>query len=216
MRRESRDPYGYKKLLAYRKAGELQQACAEVTRVFVEGVKREEREKGEEWGGKGLKTILALADQMDRSARSVKQNIVEGWKRNSTKEYHQFLGFSLGANAELEEDCNDIIKGIYKGIEREKEDWDLERVEKLPFYPLDPRLPPLIQLKLRCKELNFLLRQLQDSLEQKMREPAGRVFASAWGSAEERGAEREYGKLLAGHGMARLPDGRVVKREEGV
>ena len=93
---------------------------------------------------------------------------VEGWKRNSTKEYHQFLGFSLGANAELEEDCNDIIKGVYKGIEREKGDWEIERVEKLPFYPLDTRLPLLIQLKLRCKELNMLLDKLQKSLVDKM------------------------------------------------
>ena len=65
------------------------------------------------------KTLIALADQMNRSARSVKQNIVEGWKRNSTKEYYEFLGFSIGANAELEEDCMDIWKGIYpelKGI----------------------------------------------------------------------------------------------------
>ena len=65
------------------------------------------------------KTLIALADQMNRSARSVKQNIVEGWKRNSTKEYYEFLGFSIGANAELEEDCMDVWKGVYpelKGI----------------------------------------------------------------------------------------------------
>ena len=100
--KQSSSPYGYKSLLVYKKAEELQQACAELTRHFPPFSH-----------SSSSKTLSALADQMDRSARSVKQNIVEGWKRNSTKEYHQFLGFSLGANAELEEDCNDIIKGVY-------------------------------------------------------------------------------------------------------
>ena len=108
---------------------------------------------------------------MDRSARSVKQNIVEGWKRNGTREYYDFLGFSLGANAELEEDCDDIVKGRYemggKGIMGER-GWDIVRVEKLLFYPLNSHLPLLIQLKLRCKELNMLLQRLQKSLEGKM------------------------------------------------
>ena len=162
-------PSGYKNLLVYKKAEELQSACAAFTSEMLKRVKKEKGGKRErEEGEKGWRTIAALQDQMDRSARSVKQNVVEGWKRNSTKEYHQFLGFSLGANAELEEDCNDIIKGIYKGIEREKGDWEIERVEKLPFYPLDTHLPLLIQLKLRCKELNMLLDKLQRSLVDKM------------------------------------------------
>ncbi len=155
--KQSTNPYGYRELLVYKKAEEMQQACASLTALFPISPPSPH-----------FKTLSSLADQMDRSARSVKQNIVEGWKRNSTKEYHQFLGFSLGANAELEEDCNDIIKGVYKGIEREKGDWEIERVEKLPFYPLDTRLPLLIQLKLRCKELNMLLDKLQKSLVDKM------------------------------------------------
>lgn len=150
--RVSHDTYGYKKLLVYRKAEEIQDACAKYTATFP-------REK----------TLIALADQMDRSARSVKQNIVEGWKRNSTREYYDFLGFSMGANAELEEDCDDILRGIYKGIKGgEWEKWDLAHVEKLPFYPLDSHLPLLIQLKLRCKEINMLFGKLQNSLEGKM------------------------------------------------
>src|SRR3989338_8836651 len=159
MKRESNSPYGYKNLLVYQKAEELQRACAAFTAHFPH-----------------LKTLYSLSDQMDRSARSVKQNIVEGWKRNSTKEYHQFLGFSLGANAELEEDCNDIIKGVYaemalRGIEEKGERGEkgkMGEIERLPFYPLDTRLPPVVQLKLRCKELNMLLGKLQKSLVDKM------------------------------------------------
>jgi len=59
--RQSADPYGYKKLLVYTKAEELQRECARLTAQFPKE-----------------KTLIALADQMDRSARSVKQNIVEG------------------------------------------------------------------------------------------------------------------------------------------
>jgi four helix bundle protein len=105
------DPYGYKKLLAYKKAEELQMACSHLTRLFPFS-----------------KTLSSLADQMDRSARSGKQNIVEGWKRNTTKEYYDFLGFSIGAVAELEEDCDDIIRGAYpelvgiRGVMGEKGD----------------------------------------------------------------------------------------------
>lgn len=200
--KQSSSPYGYKNLLVYKKAEELQRECARLTSRFPHS-----------------KTLYSLADQMDRSARSVKQNIVEGWKRNSTKEYHQFLGFSLGANAELEEDCNDIVKGVYKGLKGVKGvewgEWEIERVEKLPFYPLDPHLPPLVQLKLRCKELNMLIGKLQKSLDQKMREPAAQIFASAWGESGGKSGDRFLEEMMEKGGYVRLRDGRVVKREEG-
>src|SRR3989338_923157 len=154
----SNSQYGYKELLVYKKAEELQKACAHFTSQMMQ---RAKREKGDR---KGWKTVSALQDQMDRSARSVKQNIVEGWKRNSTQEYHQFLGFSMGANAELEEDCDDIIKGRYemggrgiRGLEGEK--WEgkgemggrgnpspltLDDVERPAFFFLDSHFPPFI------------------------------------------------------------------------
>jgi hypothetical protein len=112
---------------------------------------------------------------MDRSARSVKQNIVEGWLRNSTKEYLSFLGFSAGALAELLEDVDDVVKGRYerlkgiKGVMGSKAgDYSMDDIEALPFHPLPPSLPLIIQFKLQCKELSYLLYRLQQSLEQKM------------------------------------------------
>ena len=75
----NKDPYGFQKLLAFQKAEQVQICCGQMTRLFPK-----------------TKTLLSLADQMDRSARSGKQNIVEGWKRNTTKEYYDFLGFSIG------------------------------------------------------------------------------------------------------------------------
>jgi four helix bundle protein len=206
-----RNPYGYRNLLAYTKADELQSFCMLLTSNFPYS-----------------KTLVSLADQMNRSARSTKQNIVEGWKRNSTKEYYEFLGFSIGSNTELEEDATDIWKGHYpdlvdakgvmgekgikggeekrvmaergvkadegkgtiqeKGIRGREETQGVNGIgkplspfnplnpiaslyppiETIPFYPLDPMLPPAVQLKLRAKELNFLLDALQKSLVEKM------------------------------------------------
>lgn len=170
MLKEARKIYGYKDLLVYKKAEELQKECSLLTSHFPHSSH-----------SIPLKTLYALSDQMNRSARSVKQNIVEGWKRNSTKEYYEFLGFSIGACAELEEDCDDIWKGFYpelmgkKGIMGEKgTPSSLSTplipldIEKIPFYPLNKSLPLVVQLKLRCKELNFLLEKLQKSLVLKM------------------------------------------------
>lgn len=155
MIKQARDSYGYKKLLVYKKADELQMETSRLTSLFPHS-----------------RTLFSLSDQMIRSVRSTKQNIVEGWKRNSTSEYYTFLGYSIASNAELEEDCNDIISGKYpqlidrKGIMGKK--GEMGEIEKLRFYPLDAHLPPIVQLKLRCKEVNFLLDRLQQSLVSKM------------------------------------------------
>lgn len=186
--RVTADPYGYRKLLVYEKAEILQKACAEFTSRFPRLPPY---------------TLSALADQMDRSARSVKQNIVEGWKRNSTKEYYDFLGFSLGANAELEEGCNDIIKGMYRGLKGEE--MGIEKVEKLPFFPRSPLLSPLVQLKLQCKEMNFLLQRLQRSLENKQMERKKSI-------APDSRETRWLADQIEAAGMTRLPDGRIVPK----
>ena len=271
MLKQSQSPYGYKNLLVFKKAEELQMSCTGLTSVFPK-----------------TKTLIALADQMDRSARSVKQNIVEGWKRNSTKEYYEFLGFSIGANAELEEDCMDICKGIYpelKGIKgvmgavSEKgamgergahsslpisslsalashasnsltpsplthstpssplsrsahsisisssassshstpsAPFSLSDIEKLPFYPLNPSLPPIIQLKLCCKEINFLLAKLQKSLEEKMTAEHTLSAADRFKKSQtHQNKDKEwYEKTLADQGFARLENGRIIKKEQ--
>lgn len=204
MIKPSRKPYGYRELLVYKKAEVLQKSCSELTHHFPK-----------------MKTLVALADQMDRSARSVKQNIVEGWKRNSSKEYYDFLGFSMGANAELEEDCDDIWKGMYpelleiKGVMGERGGRGFN-IEALPFYPLDTRLPAVIQLKLRCKELNFLFDRLQKSLLAKMNEERTLPARERLHLQEERRRQEESfeTKLLREQGFIKLENGRVVSAEE--
>lgn len=210
--KQSKNPYGYRNLLVYKKAETLQGVCVELTQKFPK-----------------IKTLIALADQMDRSARSVKQNIVEGWKRNSTREYYEFLGYSIAANAELEEDCNDIWKGFYpdimelKGVMGEMGEMgamgergaEMGDIEKIPFYPLDAHLPPILQLKLRTKELNFLLDRLQQSLADKMEKertlPSGDLLRKA--GEQENDHKRWYAEFLSDHGLKRLENGRIVKLE---
>lgn len=207
MIKQTLDSYGYKKLLVYKKADELQSETSRLTTLFCPSRYMPH-----------LKTLFSLSDQMVRSARSTKQNIVEGWKRNSTSEYYTFLGYSIASNAELEEDCNDIISGKYpqlmgiKGIMGER--GEMGEVEKLPFYPLDTRLPPIVQLKLRCKEVNFLLDRLQQSLLKKMEEDKTLSVGDrvARGRAQEHGVDKWYEQFLAEQGFVQLDNGRVVKK----
>lgn len=217
MLKQSKTPYGYRYLLVYRKSEELQAACSQLTNFFPQ-----------------TKTAVALADQMNRSARSTKQNITEGWKRNMTREYYQFLGFAIASNAELEEDGNDIWKGIYpelmgiRGVMGERGNEMGEKgemgergnewgdIEKIPFYPLNPILPPIIRLKLRAKELNFLLDRLQRSLAEKMSEEGTLSTADKLKRTKQKDRELDewYETMLAQRGLARLENGRVVKKGE--
>lgn len=213
MIKPDRKPYGYRELLVYKRAEAMQIHCSELTHLFPRS-----------------KTLIALADQMDRSARSVKQNIVEGWKRNTSKEYYEFLGFSMGANSELEEDCDDIWKNVYpelmgiKGVMGEKGSkmgekglrGNIEDIEKLKFYPLDPSLPPVVKLKLQCKELNYLFTQLQKSLVEKMETehtmPRRDIFQKQAMEKQKREGDFEE-DFLKPLGLRRLPNGQVVKDE---
>jgi hypothetical protein len=132
----------------------------------------------------------------------------------------------MGANTELEEDCDDIWKGMYpellteKGVMGEKGGrgirGDIEDIEKLKFYPLDPKLPPVVKLKLECKELNYLLTQLQKSLVEKMETehtlPMRDILQKQ--SQEKKKHEGDFEEdFLKPLGLKRLPNGQVVKDE---
>ena len=224
-------PEGYRDLLAYKKASAVQQ----VTENFVKQFSK-------------TKTMYALADQMSRSARSVTKNITEGWKRNTTKEYFQFLGFAIASNAELMEDAGDIVTGVYeeligikgvtggrgimreenslgvtggrgtkgiKGARRENGVVSREELDKIKFYPLDQNLSPAIKLFLMTKEVSFLLYRLQQSLDYKMDQDGTKATADKFRERKfiEDQEQESYGELLKTHGLVRLEDGRVVKKE---
>ena len=231
-----KDPEGYRKLLAYQKAQALHSLTLQITPLFPK-----------------TKTFFDLADQMDRSARSGNKNIVEGWKRNTTQEYFNFLGFSIGAVEELKDDAADITRGVYpalmgirgvtermgekaerggmgeKGIKGERGTHfapyppyapyihlplSRDELDKIPFYPLPPNLPPVVELFLKAKEVNFLLYRLQQSLDTKMdsehTKPANKRIKDVFDS--EKQANQEFLKYLETMGMQRLPNGQFVSQ----
>lgn len=62
-----------------------------------------------------------LIGHLNDSARSVPRNISEGYGRNNTKQYLEFLGFSFGSLVELLEDYFALEKDI-KGRQRKTKD----------------------------------------------------------------------------------------------
>jgi hypothetical protein len=199
-----KDPEGYRKLLAYKKASELQI----FTNEFVLNLPK-------------TKTFFDLADQMARSGRSGSKNIVEGWKRNTTKEYFDFLGFSIGAVEELKDDAADIATGVYPNLMGVKGIMGTKRVEredldKLKFYPLDLTLPPVVQLFLKAKEVNFLLYKLQKSLDLKMdkenTKPLNQKARDYF--AIEKQADKDFNKMMDDLGTVRLENGQYVTKED--
>lgn len=59
-----------------------------------------------------------LKAQLDDAARSQKRNIEEGWKRPTTKEYLEYLGFTQGSLEEVKGDVRDAnTDGFLKSIE---------------------------------------------------------------------------------------------------
>ena len=118
-------PEGYKELLVYKRADEIQGFVYKITEKFSVNERRRK-------------------EHMRDSARSVKQNIVEGWKRETTREYINFLSFSFGSLGELKEDGEDCIK---RGLISQEEFGELIR---------------------RCGEIDFLMGRLKSALERKV------------------------------------------------
>lgn len=131
-----------------------------------------------------------LKAQMDDAARSVKRNIEEGWKRPTTSDYLQFLGYSQASLEELRGDIRDCkTDGFLKsvpGSNLKNKGFDL-RVIKGPFKggakgePTEPNHPysqPLATLNPKTltyeefmellNKTDWLLRKLVESLEEKL------------------------------------------------
>jgi len=128
-----KNPEGYKELLVYKRAAELQDYVYQITENFPLTERRRR-------------------EHMRDSSRSVKQNIVEGWKRETTQQYIDFLSFSFGSLGELKEDGEDCLRlGLFDGGERG------ERGERV-----------FRELMRRCGEIDFLMGRLKGALERKV------------------------------------------------
>lgn len=167
-------PEGYKELLVYRRAEELRDFVFKMTENFPYDERRRK-------------------EHLRDSSRSVKQNIVEGWKRSTTKEYYDFLSFSLGSLAEIKEDGEDSLK--------------------------DHLISGTIHQELlnKCRELDFLLNRLKHSLYQKMaREgtlPLKEKFKSI--KRDHKQETKDFDNYLKQLGLKKLEDGRFIEGRKG-
>lgn len=131
-----------------------------------------------------------LKSQMDDAARSVKRNIEEGFKRPTTSEYLQFLGYSQASLEELRGDVRDcrtdgflksvpgsalkdkgfnlrVAKGPRKG-QAKGEPTDPEHPYYQPLKTLDPKTLTYEQFTELINKTDWLLRKLVESLERKL------------------------------------------------
>ena len=94
-----RDPVGYKNLIVWSQAGKIYRGTKDFTRKFLDG-----------------RSEYRLVGHMNDSARSVQRNIEEGYKRATTKEYIQFLGFSRASLEELKGDFEELKREWGEGL----------------------------------------------------------------------------------------------------
>lgn len=235
---DNRNPEGYRKLLAYQKAQKLHDDVLEMVKHFPQAPYRHTHYQNSQ-----IKTIGDLADQTSRSGRSTHKNIVEGWKRTTTKEYFDFLSFSIGSNAELKDDAADIVTGKYKelmGIQgvmgNQKGGRGVmgeagtpspplspftfpltyEELDRIPFYPLDNSLPPAVKIFLQAKEVDFLLHRLQQSLDIKMDQELTKPVSQRVreNMKTEKQNDAEFQKYLESIGLKRLEGGQYINSND--
>ena len=141
--------------------------------------------------------------QVDDAARSSVANIEEGFKRASTKEYIEFIGFSQGS---LEEVKGDVERFLQDGYLKSKKSSRLENLgidlklwnewarnpmnsSKILYFPLKKNKGGYRNLKeIKGEDLSYemfielinktdwLLRRLVESLERKIQEEKLRMF----------------------------------------
>src|SRR3990167_10648619 len=100
-----RNPLGYKVLRTYQQGEEIYDLVKRFTSTHLH-----------------LMSDSRLIGHMDDSARSIPRNISEGYGRNNTKQYYEFLGFSFGSLLELLEDCLELEKDIKAGQRKTRDD----------------------------------------------------------------------------------------------
>ena len=104
IRRNMGSAEGYKYLLTYKQGQEIYQRTKEFTERYLHPIKDSR-----------------LIGHMNDSGRSNPRNIAEGYKRNDTKTYIDFLGFARASNEELKEDFKELEREYREGIRIDKE-----------------------------------------------------------------------------------------------
>lgn len=172
----NRDPEGYKKLLTWQNAVAI--------RNVVEGL----------IAGFDKIKFRRLIDHMTDSGRSIQRNIEEGYKRESTREYITFLGFSRASLEELKGDTDDCFHR-YNLINETQ--WD--------------------NLKTMLCQNDCLLGRQIKSLEAKMDKEGTRPAREIKRNIlkKDKDWKRLFLDKTEAMGLERLPDGRFRKKDEG-
>ena len=190
---QPKNPVGYRSLLTWKQSGDIYCLAKDFTRTYLDRM-RDSR----------------LIAHINDSARSVQRNIEEGYKRCSTKEYIQFLGFSRASLEELKGDFEELKREFEVGIRGHKgrEGYDKgEEGIKIIRAMLD----------LIYGQDCMMGRQIA-SLEQKMVDektlPQGEMIKRIWNKAGS--SERRFWKTVEDkYGIKRDKEG-IVKREEKI
>lgn len=100
-----RNPFGYKVLRTYQQGQEIYILTKKFTASHLQPFQDSR-----------------LIAHFNDSGRSIPTNIAEGYGRNNTKQYYEFLGFSFGSLVELIEDLLRVETEIKGGQRKTKDD----------------------------------------------------------------------------------------------
>lgn len=189
---QQRNPLGFKNLLTWKQASDIYKRI----KILASKLPRRHPETNQ--------FTNRLTDHLIDSARSVKRNIEEGFKRATTAEYIRFLGFSRGSLEELHGDLLDLEKDVqgdpkgFQGVSRGE----------------------ISELIRSCRGEDKMLGNQIKSLE-KRREKMGYRTSREQGqilkqrAAEGKQREKEFFRnLQRDSDMIRLIDGRFIRKEE--
>lgn len=164
-----RNPLGYKVLRTYQQGEEIYELVKKFTALYLHPIQDSR-----------------LISHMNDSARSVPRNIAEGYGRNNTKQYCEFLGFSFGSLLELLEDCFELEKEIKGGLRKTRDNEgalrDLSKIIKLCMGEKTMLKNQLERVEVMAKEQGLVS---QNQMIAKM-------------MAENRRKEREFNQWLKG------------------
>lgn len=175
--RSWKDPEGYKYLVPWSNAVLLRFFI----RRFTESLPKSEYRR---------------KSQVDDAARSVVRNIEEGFKRTTTSEYLQFIGYSQGSLEEVKGDVREITEDKFltskpgsslteigidlgkfnQGLREDKGNY--RKIKDFSYHPLAVLYPPLNKVRVLdltyeifielINKTDWLLRKLVESLELKL------------------------------------------------
>lgn len=106
-----RNPLGYKVLRTYQQGEEVYELVKVFTASYLHPI-----------------ADSRLIAHMNDSGRSIPRNIAEGYGRNNTKQYYEFLGFSFGSLLELLEDALELEKDINGGRRKTRDNKGATRI----------------------------------------------------------------------------------------